>query len=82
MWKNNNGLKGSHPYRSHPFTWPVQEGGVLYWKSVADNTQIYFLGNPIVWWLSTKAIVFYVFAFLIGIIRAQRSIKGGMSIKT
>lgn len=78
MWKNNNNMKGSHPYKSHPLTWPVQERGMMYWTSIFGNAQIYLLGNPVTWWLSTKSIVFYLGAFVVGMILAQRSIKGGI----
>ena len=77
MWKNNKNIKGKHPYKSHPITWPVLDRGISYWKSVIGNSQIYFLGNPVIWWLSTKSFVFYVGAFIVVTILAQRSIKGG-----
>lgn len=42
---------------------------------VKDNRQIYLLGNPLVWWLSTAAVLFYAAIRGLLIIRAKRGYK-------
>ena len=40
-----------------------------------DHRQIYLLGNPMVWWLSTAAVAFYVAVRGLLILRAKRGYK-------
>lgn len=42
---------------------------------VKDHRQIYLLGNPMVWWLSTAAVVAYIVTRGILILRAQRGFR-------
>ena len=57
-YKANSTLAASHPYASSWFTWPLLIRPVFYWTGGEAN--IYLLGNPVLWWLSTLA----VFAFI------------------
>ncbi|KAI9323158.1 Dolichyl-phosphate-mannose-protein mannosyltransferase-domain-containing protein [Dichotomocladium elegans] len=59
MWKANKGLTQSHPYESRPSSWPMLRSGISYWAN--HGRHIYFLGNPVVYWMSTIA----VFNFMI-----------------
>lgn len=59
MWKVNEGLTQSHPYQSRPSSWPMLRRGISFWAN--QGRHIYFLGNPIVYWMTTVA----VFNFLI-----------------
>ncbi|CDH50297.1 glycosyltransferase family 39 protein [Lichtheimia corymbifera JMRC:FSU:9682] len=59
MWKVNEGLTQSHPYQSRPSAWPMLRRGISFWAN--QGRHIYFLGNPIVYWMTTVA----VFNFLI-----------------
>ncbi len=58
MYKVNQGLTASHPYSSPWYSWPFIKRPVYYW--VDGNARIYFIGNPIVWWGSTIAIVYAI----------------------
>ena len=54
MWNVNAGLLERHSYDSRPWTWPILRRGINFW--VKDNKQVYLIGNPFVWWLSTLSI--------------------------
>ncbi|KDQ65152.1 glycosyltransferase family 39 protein [Jaapia argillacea MUCL 33604] len=73
MWTTNAGLTDRHTYDSRPDSWPRLRRGINFW--VKDHRQIYLMGNPTVWWLSSVAVVLYagVRAFLI--LRAKRGYR-------
>lgn len=58
MYKVNQGLTANHPYSSLWYSWPFIKRPVYYW--VNSNSRIYFIGNPIVWWVSTIAIAYAI----------------------
>ena len=64
MFYHNNALTSSHPYASHPVQWPFLLRGVSFWTQNDTRRQIYFLGNPIGWWIASSLLA--VFAGIIG----------------
>ena len=64
MFYHNNALTSSHPYASVPIQWPFLLRGVSFWTENDTRQQIYFLGNPIGWWLVSSLLA--VFAGIIG----------------
>jgi hypothetical protein len=53
MFYHNNALTSSHPYASFPISWPFLLRGVSFWtKGDEVRQQIYFLGNPVGWWIA------------------------------
>lgn len=64
MFYHNNALTSSHPYASFPASWPFLLRGVSFWTENDTREQIYFLGNPIGWWLASSLLA--VFAGVIG----------------
>lgn len=50
-----------HPYASKWYTWPLEIRPVYYWQGdileSGKQGNIYFLGNPAVWWLSAVGVV-------------------------
>ena len=64
MFFHNNALTSSHPYASHPVQWPFLLRGVSFWTHNDTRRQIYFLGNPIGWWLTSSLLA--VFTGIIG----------------
>ena len=64
IFYHNNALTSSHPYASHPIQWPFLLRGVSFWTQNDTRRQIYFLGNPIGWWLASSLLA--VFAGIIG----------------
>lgn len=64
---HNNALTSSHPYASQPAQWPFLLRGVSFWTQNDTRQQIYFLGNPIGWWLASSLLAVFV-----GIISADQ----------
>ncbi|KAG6861432.1 hypothetical protein C0995_000272 [Termitomyces sp. Mi166 len=73
MWTTNAGLTDRHTYDSRPDAWPRLLRGINFW--VKDHRQIYLIGNPVVWWLSTAAVVAYATVRGFLILRAQRGYR-------
>jgi len=67
MFHHNNALTSSHPYASQPIQWPFLLRGVSFWTKNDTREQIYFLGNPIGWWLASS-----ILAVFVGIIAADQ----------
>ncbi len=64
IFYHNNALTSSHPYASQPIQWPFLLRGVSFWTQNDTRQQIYFLGNPIGWWIASSLLA--VFAGIIG----------------
>ena len=76
MFYHNNALTSSHPYASQPFHWPFLLRGVSFWTQNDTRQQIYFLGNPIGWWLASS-----ILAVFVGIVAAdQLSQRRGVDV--
>lgn len=71
MWRTNAGLVDSHAWDSRPESWPLLRRGINFWGK--HHTQIYLIGNPVVWWSSTLAIVTWVVFKGVAVLRWQRS---------
>lgn len=67
MFHHNNALTSSHPYASQPIQWPFLLRGVSFWTKNDTREQIYFLGNPVGWWISSSLL-----AVLAGIFGADQ----------
>ncbi|EEP76668.1 dolichyl-phosphate-mannose--protein mannosyltransferase 4 [Uncinocarpus reesii 1704] len=74
MFHHNNALTASHPYASEPFQWPFLLRGVSFWTKNDTREQIYFLGNPIGWWIASSLLA--IFAGVIG--ADQLSLRRGV----
>ena len=74
MFYHNNALTSSHPYASLPIQWPFLLRGVSFWTNNDTREQIYFLGNPVGWWLASSLLA--VFAGLLG--ADQLSLRRGI----
>ena len=74
MFFHNNALTSSHPYASFPLQWPFLLRGVSFWTENDTRQQIYFLGNPIGWWLASSILA--VFAGILG--ADQLSLRRGV----
>ena len=73
MWITNAGLVESHAWDSRPPSWPILRRGINFWGK--DNRQIYLIGNPIVWWTSSLAVLAYVTVKGLAVLRWQRGYK-------
>ncbi|WEW58465.1 Dolichyl-phosphate-mannose--protein mannosyltransferase 4 [Emydomyces testavorans] len=74
MFYHNNALTASHPYASEPFQWPFLLRGVSFWTKNDTKEQIYFLGNPVGWWIVSSLLA--VFAGMVG--ADQLSLRRGV----
>ena len=74
MFYHNNALTSSHPYASHPIQWPFLLRGVSFWTQADTRRQIYFIGNPIGWWIASSLLA--VFAGIVG--ADQLSLRRGV----
>ncbi len=70
MFFHNNALTSSHPYASQPFQWPFLLRGVSFWTQNDTRQQIYFLGNPVGYWIASSLLAVFV-----GIIGADQLSK-------
>ena len=61
MYKSNQRLTATHPYGSSWYEWPFMSKPVFYW--VKDTARIYLLGNPVVWWTSAIAVIYFMSSF-------------------
>jgi dolichyl-phosphate-mannose-protein mannosyltransferase len=52
----NDQMSSTHPYASQWWTWPLMGRPIFYWGG--GDTVIYFLGNPVVWWVSGLVLLF------------------------
>ncbi|WWC88890.1 uncharacterized protein L201_003805 [Kwoniella dendrophila CBS 6074] len=73
MWRTNAGLTDRHAYDSRPQSWPVLRRGINFW--VQNHRQVYLIGNPVIWWSSTLAIVAYLGIRGLMIVRAKRGFR-------
>ncbi|KAJ7196882.1 glycosyltransferase family 39 protein [Mycena haematopus] len=73
MWTTNAGLTDRHTFDSRPDSWPRLRRGINFWFK--DRTQIYLIGNPMVWWLSTLAILSYIGVRGFLVLRAKRGYR-------
>ncbi|KAI5997088.1 glycosyltransferase family 39 protein [Pisolithus albus] len=73
MWTTNSKLTDRHVYDSRPWSWPFLRRGINFW--VKDHKQIYLIGNPFVWWLSTASVLTYILVRGFLILRAKRGYR-------
>ncbi|EMD31776.1 glycosyltransferase family 39 protein [Gelatoporia subvermispora B] len=73
MWTTNAGLTDRHMFDSRPDAWPRLRRGINFW--VKDHSQVYLIGNPLIWWLSTAAVLSYIAVRGFLILRAKRGYK-------
>jgi len=64
---NLNGLDATHPYSSKWYTWPLMQRPIFYWNG--ENTKLYLLGNPVIWWGSSMAVLLLIGLLVIGKLR-------------
>lgn len=70
MWETNAGLVESHNWDSRPPSWPLLQRGINFWGK--EHRHVYLLGNAFIWALSSIAVVVYVAAKALGVLRWQR----------
>jgi len=76
MYGANANLTAGHPYSSKWYTWPFMARPIYYWYenspgTASQESRIYFLGNPIIWWASTAAIIYSLFILVRDTVRRK-----------
>ncbi|RGB37070.1 glycosyltransferase family 39 protein [Rhizophagus diaphanus] len=79
MWNTNSGLTDTHPYQSNPSSWVFMKSGINFWSK--DHRQVFLIGNPLTWWSSAFALIVFVFAKSIILLRAKRGYNDNNAIK-
>ena len=74
LYASNARLTATHPYSSEWYEWPLMIRSVFYWQG--DNERIYLLGNPLIYWLSTIAVIY----FLINTFKKLKSLSSSHSL--
>ncbi|KAK3753815.1 hypothetical protein QZH41_018466 [Actinostola sp. cb2023] len=74
MIRSNKELSGEHTFSSSPSHWPIMKRGVAYWIHKNKNVQIYCIGNPIVWWVSSLAVFAYGGILVLYLLRRRRAV--------
>lgn len=69
MWTVNLGLTQHHNWQSLPHEWPLLMRGINYWTK--NHTQIYLLGNPVVWWSATACTLGFSLYVVLSILKWQ-----------
>lgn len=67
MYRANQNLTATHPYGSQWYTWPWLGRSIYYWNQNFGANQegrIYLLGNPVVWWSSSIAMLWLLLYLL------------------
>ncbi|THU78165.1 PMT-domain-containing protein [Dendrothele bispora CBS 962.96] len=73
MWTTNAGLTERHTFDSRPEQWPGLRRGINFW--VKDHRQIYLVGNPLVWWMSSLAVFAWIGTCGILVLRQKRGCR-------
>ncbi|KAF9395803.1 hypothetical protein CPC16_006840 [Podila verticillata] len=45
---------------SRPWTWPFMKRGLNYYSSKETNHYIHLMGNPLLWWAASSAVILYI----------------------
>lgn len=62
----------SHLYGSEPLEWPLMSKGIAYWVAKTSNAQIHLIGNIVIWYSGTAALLVYAGLFTIYLLRRRR----------
>ncbi|XP_011176830.2 protein O-mannosyltransferase 1 [Zeugodacus cucurbitae] len=62
----------AHMYSSSPLEWPLLDKGIAYWVDTKTSSQIHLLGNIIIWYTGTAALIFYIILNVFYVLRRRR----------
>ncbi len=71
MYSYSAALEADHPDKSYFYQWPIMKKPIWYWNKKIDGStdspqsaksaNIYFFGNPLIWWLVALIVPFSLF---------------------
>ncbi|KAI7894443.1 Dolichyl-phosphate-mannose-protein mannosyltransferase-domain-containing protein [Mucor mucedo] len=73
MWTINSELTETHPFESRPHEWPLLLSVISFWQT--ETNQIILLGNPLVYWSSTVAVLTFFILYGFFQLRQKRGFK-------
>ncbi|MDB5038882.1 MAG: glycosyltransferase family 39 protein [Bacteriovoracaceae bacterium] len=62
MFERNASIATPHSDSSHWWQWPTMNNPIYYWS--APDADIYFTGNPFVWWMTTLTFSLLLLSFI------------------
>nr|KAG5706616.1 hypothetical protein BaRGS_005686 [Batillaria attramentaria] len=74
MFLSKQDTELEHKYSSQPTEWPFMARNIAYWMSSSNNAQIHLLGNVVVWYSSSIAILCYLLLGVFYFLRRQRAV--------
>ena len=74
MLIHNARLTSTHPYSSHPITWPFVVRGISYWETKTNWRQIYVLGNPLIWWTTIAGVALFGGLYIMDLLLLRRGV--------
>ncbi|XP_077999792.1 LOW QUALITY PROTEIN: protein O-mannosyl-transferase 2-like [Glandiceps talaboti] len=82
MAQSNSGLKPKEgEVTSRPWQWPINYRGQRFSGVNESDYRVYLLGNPVIWWGNTSALIVFCIIACIYAIMAQRKIEDTVRIK-
>ena len=65
---------GDHTFAATPANWPLMGKSLPYWLDEHSNAQINLLGNPLLWWIGTAAVITFTAVIAFYLMRRRRQI--------
>ena len=65
---------GDHTFAAAPANWPLMGKSLPYWLDENSNAQINLLGNPLLWWISTAAVMAFTALVTFYLMRRRRRV--------
>ena len=65
---------GDHTFAADPANWPLMGKSLPYWLDEKSNAQINLLGNPLLWWISTAAVMAFTALVTFYLMRRRRQV--------
>ena len=65
---------GDHTFAADPTNWPLMGKSLPYWLDETNNAQINLLGNPLLWWAGTAAIMAFTALLVFYLMRRRRRV--------
>lgn len=72
LWSQTLTDAPTHMYGSYPLDWPFMSKGIAYWVDAKSNAQIHLIGNIIIWYSGTYALIIYITLLAIYLLRRRR----------
>lgn len=72
LWSHSSDALPTHMYSSEPLDWPFLSKGIAYWVDAGSNAQIHLIGNIVIWYSGTFALLIYFTLLLIYLMRRRR----------